>query len=287
MAGPEAAWLQTGSGLVPRTHRDTLVGTHLASGWLCPKPRSVPQRSGLAEAALKSGVVAQASVLPAPGPGAGRWASGGRWARPVLQGHLTHLAELQMSQVSVSGGSWGWLSVSVALVPQVRCGVGVGGSVQIRDTCPAVAHTASPPYRRHASAHQQPRQRLPGPVRPALRWGRSRGHRARQSICQLPRQPVPTSFHDELPTRRLPGGDQGDNPTLVPSPACTHPPEDVPFRACLLRGACYQGGTSTPDHPPAAAGGPPAPASSGPSPTAVQLCPCVGLSQPSWRLLHR
>ena len=30
MAGPEAAWLQTGPGLVPRTFRDTLVGTHMA-----------------------------------------------------------------------------------------------------------------------------------------------------------------------------------------------------------------------------------------------------------------
>ncbi|KAB0401138.1 hypothetical protein E2I00_011480, partial [Balaenoptera physalus] len=35
----------------------------------------------------------------------------------------------------------------------------------------------------------------------------------------------------------LPGGDQGDNPTLVPSPACTHPPEDVPFHGVW---ACAQ-----------------------------------------------
>lgn len=47
--------------------------------------------------------------------------------------------------------------------------------------CPAVTHTASSPFSRHASAHQQPRQRLPGPVRPTLCWRWGRGHRPCQS----------------------------------------------------------------------------------------------------------
>lgn len=155
--------------------------------------------------------------------------------------------------------------------------------------CPAVTHTASPPFSRHAAAHHQPRQRLPGPVRPTLCRGRGRGPRPCQSRCQLPRQLVPISRHNELPTRRLPGGTQGD--TFTP-PACTHLPEDVPVWACLLPWAWYQGGAAAADHPAAPnptapAGVPPVPELPGPSPATVQLWPCVGLSQPHGRLLHR
>lgn len=43
----------------------------------------------------------------------------GRWHCPVSL--LMHWAKLQMSQMSVSVGSWGWLFVSVALLPRVQC----------------------------------------------------------------------------------------------------------------------------------------------------------------------
>lgn len=49
-------WLQTWSGPVPRTCRDTLVGTHVAGSWVSPKPRSVPRRNGLRLAVLKSAI---------------------------------------------------------------------------------------------------------------------------------------------------------------------------------------------------------------------------------------
>lgn len=143
MAGPEAAWLQTGSGLVPRTHRDTLVGTHLASGWLCLKPRSVPQRSGLAKAALKSGVV---------GPGlssAFAWS----WGRSVgLRGALGSSGVARPFDApgrapDVTGVcEWGLLGVAFCFRGAGPTGTlwgGGGGSVQIVTPAPCCSHSFS------------------------------------------------------------------------------------------------------------------------------------------------
>lgn len=82
MAGSEAAWLQTGLGLVPRTLRDALAGARGAgAGWGSPE-------GWVGEAALELVVGAQASEGLACVA----------LARPVSQGCLMHQAKLQMSQ---------------------------------------------------------------------------------------------------------------------------------------------------------------------------------------------